>query len=54
MSDLRQIKPNVVLLPNPEQILEQQLMSYMKVFQNIADQIGELNERVVKLQNAAE
>ena len=39
---------------NPNIIVEKQLQNYTTLFQTIADQIGELNERVKNLQLAAE
>ena len=54
MDHLERKSNTIIGHSNSEQMLEQQLRSYMKVFQNIADQIGELNERVELLQNAAE
>ena len=54
-SDITNItKSHTLGLPNPEIVLEQQLHSYMKVFQNIADQISDLNLRAERLQDAAE
>lgn len=53
--DLNNQKPVINYnLPNPNNIVEKQLQKYTTLFQTIADQIGELNERVKKLQHAAE
>ena len=48
------ISNNVYIIPSPNEILERQMISYMNIFRNIADQISDLNERIDKLEDAAE
>ena len=48
------ISNNVYIIPSPNEILERQMISYMNIFRNIADQISDLNKRIDKIQDAAE
>ena len=48
------ISNNVYIIPSPNEILERQMISYMNIFRNIADQISDLNKRIDKIQDVAE
>ena len=54
MDYLKSQSPDYIKQINSRLELENQLQSYTRIFQTIADQIGELNEKVARLQNAAE
>ena len=40
------ISNNVYNSPSSEQIVERQMISYMNIFKNIADQISDLNNQI--------
>ena len=48
------ISNNVYIIPSPNEMLERQMISYMNIFRNIADQISDLNKRIDDIQDAAE
>ena len=48
------ISNNVFIIPSPNEILERQMISYMNIFRNIADQISDLNKKIDNIQDAAE
>ena len=53
-SPIGKISNNVYIIPSPNEILERQMISYMNIFRNIADQISDLNKRIDNLQDVAE
>ena len=48
------VSNNVFIIPSPNEILERQMISYMNIFRNIADQISDLNKKIDNIQDAAE
>ena len=44
----------VFIIPSPNEILVRQMISYMNIFRNIADQISDLNKKIDNIQDAAE
>ena len=48
------ISNNVYIIPSPNEMLERQMVSYMNIFRNIADQISDLNKRIDKIEDVAE
>ena len=54
VSPIGKISNNVYIIPSPNEILERQMVSYMNIFKNIADQISDLNKRIDSIQDAAE
>ena len=48
------ISNNVYIIPSPTEMLERQMVSYMNIFKNIADQISDLNNRIDNIEDAAE
>ena len=53
-SPIGKISNNVFIVPSSNEILERQMISYMNIFRNIADQISDLNKKIDNLQEAAE
>lgn len=54
VNPIGKISNNVYIIPSPNEILERQMISYMNIFRNIADQISDLNKRIDNLEDAAE
>ena len=54
VSPIGKISNNVYIIPSSNEILERQMVSYMNIFKNIADQISDLNKRIDSIQDAAE
>ncbi len=54
ITPIGKISNNVYIIPSPNEILERQMISYMNIFRNIADQISDLNKRIDKIEDAAE
>ena len=48
------ISNNVYIIPSPNEMIERQMISYMNIFRNIADQISDLNKRIDDIQDVAE
>jgi len=54
LNPIGKISNNVYIIPSPNEILERQMISYMNIFRNIADQISDLNQRIDNIEDAAE
>ncbi len=54
VNPIGKISNNVYIIPSPNEILERQMISYMNIFRNIADQISDLNKKIDNLEDAAE